>query len=1584
MYRSTHSPLYRIMAWLLSVAITFYPLQSRAEDIDIFVGGGGNADNPKILIVLDNTANWTRQSQQWPGGITQGESEVRAIKNVVSTLNSNVDIGLMEFVTGGNANDNGGFIRQAIQPLTVAVKSAFSTTLDTIFNNINSPSEKRNANTPYGNLMYDVYNYFSGGNAYSPNAMPSGSVTPDPNGYTTNYSRFKSPLSDSNACGRNFIIVISNPNSSGPAGDNAANSTTLTSLGGSVSPQINYLNYTTRTTTFPTNLGFTSACYANQAACVTTDYTAACAAGAGYDTCTCGAPTSTGTVTAPVPGGLYTYTAYGQGVKTVAATNAGVTNNSYATAAAAAAAVTAGTDIGGMTCPGGATCTYAAGVASGAAIPGTPVTSSSGTTIGCFTSSPGAAALASDGALTCPSGNACTYAAGAQGAACPVTPTTTPAVTASCYAASPTTIQMTAELACPSGSTCTYSAGATSGASCTVPVNSSGVTTSCFGASPTSAQLIADHGALTCPGGSTCTYTAGATSGATCSVSAGSSSTTASCYATPAAAQTGVNGGDRGGLTCPSGNTCTYAIGAVGASCTPPVTATVATAGCFPGNTAPTNVQLAADATTACPSGNTCTYAGTTKQTGPGAGTGCSNPQVHYNTNRTATPTTLTNKYAVTQTATPTPQTFKYNVTQSALAAATFKYNFSRTSTPPASAFKYAYTQTATPASTFKYVISQTATNTTAAVASPGDPLGTTASQYASPLGITEYATQCSRYAGGCLFGNPQSNYTAPACASGTAHFSVFGNQIDTTLVPSGGSVTPTDGANADEWTRFLHQASVKNSANGADTIKQSVTTYTIDVYNQQPNAATTALLQSMAAVGGGKYFQASSEAAIADALTAILSEIQSVNSTFASASLPVNATNRTQNANQVFIGMFRPEPSTKPRWFGNLKQYAVGRVNGVLDLVDKDGNAATNSLTGFVADCAASFWTTDTTNYWSTLTSAIDPDPASKCATVALSNRYSDLPDGPTVEKGAVAEVLRRGNNPASPSNVVNRNVLTGAASTLVPFNTTNTGLGANLVNFTLGKDVNNDTGSGGPTSNVPRPSIHGDVVHSRPLPINYGGSTGVTVYYGSNDGTLRAVDASPTGGGKERWAYIAPEFYNDSGARLQRLMDNTPTVAYPPTPAIGSAKKDYFFDGSIGVFQNANNSKVYIYPAQRRGGRMVYGFDVTTPTSNPTLLWRKGCPNQNDDIGCSTGFDGIGQTWSTPSAAFVNGYSTATTLPVVAMGGGYDKCEDAESSSPSCSSPKGSVIYFIDATNGSIVRSFNTDRSVVGDVSLIDVNNDGLVDYAYAADTGGNIYRVDFVNSPTTLTALTSANWTMRKVAKTNGGGRKFLFGPGLFSSGTTAYLALVSGDREHPLITSYPYTTPVVNRAYVYKDDLTATSGGAVDLDNTSQMLDFTGTTTCNTPSLLSSPNLTKKGWFMSLNANGTGEQGVTSAVIVAGMVTFSTNMPVASNNSCGSVLGNAYGYFVNLFNASGTIGTANNASCGGNRSSLFAGGGLPPSPVVGVVPIDGVPTAVLIGAPPRDGSNSSPIKPTKIDPPISRNRTRTYNYVKEDNK
>lgn len=186
---------------------------------------------------------------------------------------------------------------------------------------------------------------------------------------------------------------------------------------------------------------------------------------------------------------------------------------------------------------------------------------------------------------------------------------------------------------------------------------------------------------------------------------------------------------------------------------------------------------------------------------------------------------------------------------------------------------------------------------------------------------------------------------------------------------------------------------------------------------------------------------------------------------------------------------------------------------------------------------------------------------------------------------------------------------------------------------------------------------------------------------------------------------------------------------------------------------------------------------------------------------------------------------------------------------------------------------------------------------------------------------------------------------------------------------------------NRIYVYRDDLNSTvATAAINLDSTdspNNMSDFTGTRLCTDTSVL--PSSSSNGWFKDLRK---GEQTVTSALIAAGMVTFSTNQPVVADaGTCASSLGIARGYWLNLLNGSGGIGV--DGSCGGQESAEFVGGGLPPSPVMASsVPINGRATTVVIGAIQKTGGASVAISPQRVRPVISSTRRRAYSYTSGD--
>jgi type IV pilus assembly protein PilY1 len=165
----------------------------------------------------------------------------------------------------------------------------------------------------------------------------------------------------------------------------------------------------------------------------------------------------------------------------------------------------------------------------------------------------------------------------------------------------------------------------------------------------------------------------------------------------------------------------------------------------------------------------------------------------------------------------------------------------------------------------------------------------------------------------------------------------------------------------------------------------------------------------------------------------------------------------------------------------------------------------------------------------------------------------------------------------------------------------------------------------------------------------------------------------------------------------------------------------------------------------------------------------------------------------------------------------------------------------------------------------------------------------------------------------------------------------------------------------------------------------MTDYTSnscTTYSSCLSLTLTTNSPQAGYFLNMNA-GTGEKVVTSAAIAGGLVAFSTNRPIpAAAGSCSTALGEARGYYFNLFNASGAIGTQ--LSYGGTRSSIFIGGGLPPSPVIATTIVNGAPKTVIIGAAQKGGGASSGIRPQLVVPPINAKRTVVYQKSIVDNK
>lgn len=566
------------------------------------------------------------------------------------------------------------------------------------------------------------------------------------------------------------------------------------------------------------------------------------------------------------------------------------------------------------------------------------------------------------------------------------------------------------------------------------------------------------------------------------------------------------------------------------------------------------------------------------------------------------------------------------------------------------------------------------------------------------------------------------------------------------------------------------------------------------------------------------------------------------------------------------------------------------------------------------------------------------------------------------------------------------------------------NTVSSTNLIKWVRGEDTQDEyhradlPGAGVGNLTEVRPSIHGDVLHSRPVVIDYGNKLdasgrkiGQVAFYGANDGTFHAVmagqddpstaDDNSYPFGREKWAFVADETVDN----LQRLYLNSPVVKYFSTPSGVSPPplpRNYFIDGSVGAFQTVDLSKVYIFLSARRGGRFIYALDVTDP-DNPTYLWR--ISNNKVDNTASDIFAKLGETWSTPQVAQVKG----NTNPVLIFGAGYDAAQEDLPPGSLRDATMGHGIYIVDAFTGDLVRFINpyaageSKYSIASDVRIIDSDFDGFADRLYVGDTGANLWRVDIdANDPATWKSFKLAALGRKSPASTDTvNDRKFLYPPEVVLNVDYAAVLITSGNREYPLdIQEFrPGGVTVTNRAYMIKDPILGKDGSATETvihysanDPGNTTVTATKVTTLYDEEIRVSPAVNtvavdgsmdslamadgvnlldmtdRKGWALTLTFPG--EKGVNAPLSIAGVVFFGTNQPTPpAVDSCTGNLGIARGYAVNVFTGNAafdrpTVGALSRTDLYGE----FEGGGLPPSPVSGTVIVDGTPVRFIIGS------------------------------------
>ncbi len=313
------------------------------------------------------------------------------------------------------------------------------------------------------------------------------------------------------------------------------------------------------------------------------------------------------------------------------------------------------------------------------------------------------------------------------------------------------------------------------------------------------------------------------------------------------------------------------------------------------------------------------------------------------------------------------------------------------------------------------------------------------------------------------------------------------------------------------------------------------------------------------------------------------------------------------------------------------------------------------------------------------------------------------------------------------------------------------------------LGDIITSDLTLVQPTKDI---KVLGGVVHSTPTAVSYGATLDSNgritnsredyVLFGSMDGALHLVDSKD---GKESIAVVPRSmFINQPSALVSGSTRNEIGQPYFGIDAPWLVTTDYKYDLDAKKVKvdNSTGKGVFAYGGLRMGGEALYGINITNKTA-PKIEFTITPDGLNYTT--SNDFKRLGQIWSKPTEAKIRLKSSdAKPTDVLIFGGGYDMGYESEVYVPTTLTPaKGNAIYMINAKTGELIWSTSGQtgvglgtalniikpemiHSIVGEVTVLDRDNDGLTDHIYAADLGGQVFRVDLQNARTAQYGFTA----------------------------------------------------------------------------------------------------------------------------------------------------------------------------------------------------------------------------------------------------
>jgi len=610
--------------------------------------------------------------------------------------------------------------------------------------------------------------------------------------------------------------------------------------------------------------------------------------------------------------------------------------------------------------------------------------------------------------------------------------------------------------------------------------------------------------------------------------------------------------------------------------------------------------------------------------------------------------------------------------------------------------------------------------------------------------------------------------------------------------------------------------------------------------------------------------------------LEEIFNQILSVSTTFVAASVPVNVFNRAEIVDNVFLALFQVDADGKPGWIGNVKKLRLQDYGDAAFLVDSLDQPAV-AADGRIRYDALSYWT--------------QPGSLPPADTNA---GEVDGRDGRFVDRGGAGQLIPGylSGNPGLINGIGTRTLYWDSGSSLADLDADNTtattlqgDLGAASVNeaaeliaFARGMDIDDIDGDG--TRAEARPWIFGDTLHSRPLPLNYGGQSGysatnpaIYLAVASNDGFMHFFRNTTTAGGQsgeEIWAFMP----RATMGAVKTLRANGAGTPHP-----------YTTDGTpVAYIEDTNHSgtiesgeRAWLFFGLRRGGKALYALDVTDPES-PQLMWtiEKGDP----------GFAELGYTFSTPRVASLD-WGTGRK-PALIFAGGYDMNKDTRGAVGTNDS-EGNAIFVVDAETGSLIwkargtgagssatvfEHADLEDSIPSPVAIGDTDGDLITDRVIVGDTGGNVWRADLQGDDTNFWKLSLLASLGRHApgAATKADDRRFFHRPDIVQTsddnGLFDAVLIGAGDRPDPL----DFGGVVDNHVYMIKDrNVTPGSGANTGFSH----FDFGDVTSnCLQEGGACAVNLTH-GWRLDLE--DTGEKSLATPVTIDGTVFFTTYLP-----------------------------------------------------------------------------------------------------------